>query len=131
MKKNKGFYLMMLFCCMTAGCRQSGGWKPADTPLGTRWTKKVSPENVHPEYPRPQMVREQWMNLNGLWDFDLTDLESAGPGPFARRILVPFPVESALSGIGERVGAGRSIWYRRNSLLTNCPSASPHSGMMR
>jgi hypothetical protein len=44
-------------------------WKPALGPLMTRWAKDVSPEKVHPEYPRPQMVRKNWTNLNGLWDY--------------------------------------------------------------
>src|SRR5438874_8724142 len=42
-------------------------WQPAKGPLLTRWAKDVSPERVHPEYPRPQLVRPDWLNLNGLW----------------------------------------------------------------
>jgi beta-galactosidase/beta-glucuronidase len=67
-------------------------WKPAAGPLKTRWAKDVSPDKVLPEYPRPQMVRKDWMNLNGLWDVKLSD-------GTATRILVPFAVESALSGV--------------------------------
>ena len=50
-------------------------WKPAKGPLATRWAKEVSPEKVHPEYPRPQMVRKAWQNLNGLWDYAITKKE--------------------------------------------------------
>ena len=49
----------------------SAEWKPAKGPLTTRWTKEVSPDNAHPEYPRPQMVRKDWLNLNGLWQFEI------------------------------------------------------------
>ena len=58
----------------------------------TRWAKDVSPKNALPEYPRPQMVRPDWLNLNGLWDIRLGDGTEA-------RILVPYPIESALSGV--------------------------------
>jgi len=44
-------------------------WQPAEGPLMTRWAQKISPDNVHSEYPRPQMVRKNWQNLNGLWDY--------------------------------------------------------------
>lgn len=44
-------------------------WQPAAGPLMTRWGKQVTPDNAHREYPRPQMVREDWLNLNGLWDY--------------------------------------------------------------
>src|SRR5688500_10431112 len=47
----------------------AGDWKPASAPLMTRWSKDVTPDNVLPEYPRPQMVRKDWLNLNGLWDY--------------------------------------------------------------
>ena len=67
-------------------------WKPASGSLMTRWAKDVSPKNALPEYPRPQMVRPDWLNLNGLWDIRLGDGTEA-------RILVPYPIESALSGV--------------------------------
>ncbi len=78
----------------------------------TRWADEVTPENVHPEYPRPQLVRDEWLNLNGLWDLALQPEQAGRPGTFGRDILVPFPVESALSGVMERV-EGKRLWYRR------------------
>lgn len=88
-------------------------WKPAPTPLSTRWAADVDPKSPLPEYPRPQMTREKWMSLNGLWQFAPAAGDDEAP-PFktalARRILVPFPVESSLSGIGER---HERVWYRR------------------
>jgi len=87
-------------------------WKPARTTLTTPWTGDVSPDNALPEYPRPQMVRQEWKNLNGLWDF--TMLEREGDKVVRRgQILVPYPVESALSGIGTAVGPQHLLVYRR------------------
>jgi beta-galactosidase/beta-glucuronidase len=80
--------------------------------LLTRWAADVSPENVLPEYPRPQLVREQWLNLNGLWDYTITNLNAEQPTEFEGEILVPFPIESLLSGVQERVMV-RPIWYHR------------------
>lgn len=88
-------------------------WKLAAGPLLTKWAKEISPGNVHPEYPRPQMVRPEWQNLDGLWDYAILPENSPKPGKFAGQILVPFPVESALSGVGRAVGENNRLWYRR------------------
>jgi len=87
-------------------------WQAAEGPLKTRWAKDVSPANAHPEYPRPQMVRQDWLNLNGLWDFAIANKE-ATRATFNSQILVPFPVESALSGVMRRVNENDRLWYRR------------------
>ena len=78
-----------------------GGWQKGTPPLSTPWTADVSPTNALPEYPRPQLTRPQWQNLNGLWEF-----AGAAPGelppigqPLAEQVLVPYPIESALSGV--------------------------------
>ena len=92
-------------------------WQPANIPVMTRWAKEVLPQNVHPEYPRPQMVRKEWMSLNGLWDFSICPKEVMQPEAFDRRILVPFPVESALSGVMESVRETDSLWYRRTFVV--------------
>ena len=78
-------------------------WKPAPGPLMTRWAKDVSPTNALPEYPRPQMVRKDWLNLNGLWDIQLGDDTET-------KILVPYPIESALSGVMKH---SNRMTYRR------------------
>ena len=88
-------------------------WQPVPGPLATKWAKDVSPEKVHPEYPRPQMVRKEWTNLNGLWDYAIVPAEAGQPKEFAGKILVPFPVESSLSGVMKRVGPQEKLWYRR------------------
>jgi beta-galactosidase/beta-glucuronidase len=91
---------------------RAADWKPADGPLMTRWAKEVSPDKVHPEYPRPQLVREDWLNLNGLWQLAFAAEGEAAPTgkDLPERILVPFPVESALSGVMKRA---ERLWYRR------------------
>jgi len=88
-------------------------WKPQDGPLKTRWAADVKPEKVHAEYPRPQMVREQWQNLNGLWEYAIRPKDEGRPEKLDGQILVPFPVESALSGVMKRVDEKQRLWYRR------------------
>lgn len=88
-------------------------WKPADGPLMTRWAEEVSPDNVLPEYPRPQMVRDDWTNLNGLWNYAVTDSGEDRPKEWTGKILVPFAIESALSGVMERVSPEQTLWYQR------------------
>jgi hypothetical protein len=87
-------------------------WKVADGPLLTRWAKDVRPEAPLPEYPRPQLVRSEWMNLNGLWQLGFGKEGDAPPVGKAldQRILVPYPVESALSGVMKH---SDRLWYRR------------------
>jgi hypothetical protein len=89
-----------------------GTWKPVAGKLMTRWAKDVRPDNVHQEYPRPQMKRERWQNLNGLWDYAIKPKAEAAPSAFDGKILVPFPVESALSGVAKQVGPENKLWYR-------------------
>jgi hypothetical protein len=88
-------------------------WKPAASPLMTKWGKKVTPENAWKEYPRPQLVRKDWQNLNGLWDYAITAKESHKPEKWDGQILVPFCVESALGGVGKSVSKDQNLWYRR------------------
>jgi beta-galactosidase/beta-glucuronidase len=88
-------------------------WKPAEGLLLTKWAVDVTPESVLPEYPRPQMVREEWINLNGLWDYAIVPASNNKPEKFDGEIMVPFCPESALSGIGKSVGPDNRLWYRR------------------
>ena len=88
-------------------------WQPADGPLMTRWAKDVSQENAWPEYPRPQMVRPEWTNLNGLWQYSIRPKDAQQPDQWDGRILVPFAVESALSGVMKAVAPDQKLWYRR------------------
>ena len=88
-------------------------WQPVDDQIMSRWAHDVSPDNVLPEYPRPLMVREQWINLNGLWDYTVIDRDAEKPDGFIGQILVPFPIESALSGVKKAVTPKQRLWYRR------------------
>ncbi|MGC8742254.1 MAG: sugar-binding domain-containing protein [Verrucomicrobiia bacterium] len=99
--------------CLSSFQIISGEWRIANAPLLTRWAKDVSPDNCHREYPRPTMVRSNWMNLNGLWDYAITPTNSVSPDKFEGQILVPFPIESALSGVMKRLDEKSLLWYRR------------------
>jgi arylsulfatase len=85
--------------------------------LMTRWAKQVTADNVHREYPRPQMMRKTWQNLNGSWDFALLPRSAQQPKQYRDKILVPFPVESSLSGVTKYVGQENQAWYRRSFSL--------------
>ncbi|HEY2249994.1 MAG TPA: hypothetical protein VGH74_02995, partial [Planctomycetaceae bacterium] len=92
---------------------QAAPWKAKKAPIMTRWAKDVDPAKTLPEYPRPQMTREKWHNLNGLWEYAIRPKADPQPAKFDGEILVPFPVESALSGVMQKVGADNRLWYRR------------------
>lgn len=99
-----GFFLI-------SGCQKP--WQPAEGPLLTKWAEKIAPNNVLAEYPRPQFVRDQWKNLNGLWNYAIRPKENQKPQNFDGQILVPFPVESALSNVAKAVGDTNRLWYQR------------------
>jgi hypothetical protein len=76
-------------------------WAPAGQKIKTEWAAQVDPASPLPEYPRPQMVRKNWTSLNGLWQYAILPRGQQNiPAGFAGQILVPFAVESALSGVG-------------------------------
>jgi hypothetical protein len=89
-------------------------WRMQPLHMPTRWAKQVSPHNVHKEYPRPMLVRKQWENLNGLWDYAITLKDSSKPEKFGGKILVPFPLESALSGVKGALRPDQYLWYRKS-----------------
>ena len=93
---------------------QSVQWKPAPVTLKTPWGEKVTPDNAWREYPRPQFVRERWQNLNGLWDYAITAKTAPAPTTYDGKILVPFAVESSLSGVGKSLEPDQRLWYRRS-----------------
>ena len=88
-------------------------WSPAGDKIKTQWAEKVDPVNPLPEYPRPTMEREQWSNLNGLWNYAILPKGSGVPTTFDGKILVPFAVESSLSGVQKPVGEENELWYSR------------------
>ena len=102
----------LLFCLM-AMPMAAQSWKAAPVTLTTTWGEKVTPANAWREYPRPQFVRERWENLNGLWDYAITAKTAPAPAKFDGQILVPFAVESSLSGVGKSLSPEQRLWERR------------------
>ncbi len=88
-------------------------YAPAGDKIKTEWGEKIDPNNVWNVYPRPLLERQQWENLNGLWEYAIVDMKQNSPQKYDGEILVPFPVESSLSGVGKTVGSEKNLWYRR------------------
>ena len=104
--------LSLTVAASLVGLRPADAWTMKEGPLMTRWAKDVKPDAVLPEYPRPQMVRADWLNLNGVWEYQPGHADDQLPtGKLASEILVPFPVESAISGVMEHHDR---LWYRRS-----------------
>lgn len=91
-------------------------WQPAGVKILTPWGEQLDPSLPLNEYPRPQMQRAAWENLNGLWDYAIRPVEQANGNNFTAegKILVPFAVESALSGVNRTVGKDSVLWYKRS-----------------
>ncbi len=88
-------------------------YAPAGDKIKTRWAEQVTPENVLSEYPRPMMVRPEWKNLNGLWQYAITPKAEKAPQQYEGDILVPFCIESSLSGVQKEVGPDNALWYQK------------------
>ena len=88
-------------------------WRPAGDKLKTAWADEVDPACPLPEYPRPTLVRPEWRNLNGLWDYAILPADAPQPEHFDGKILVPYPVESSLSGVQRRLTENEVLWYER------------------
>lgn len=100
---------VMLLSCLDAVAQ----YAPAGDKIKTRWAAEVKPDKVLPEYPRPLMTRQNWQNLNGLWNYAITPKDSKQPVAYDGEILVPFCIESSLSGVQKTVGADNALWYQR------------------
>jgi beta-galactosidase len=88
-------------------------WKPVSGTLLTPYGQKLDVSSVWQEYPRPQLRREKWSNLNGLWNYAIIGLEAGKPETWDGEILVPFCPESALSGVGKLLEPDQALWYQR------------------
>ena len=116
--KLKHFAFIALAASFAISCNTADktGWAPVGDRIMTQWGENLDPSEVLPEYPRPQMLRGEWMNLNGLWEYAITPAE-AEPEKMDGNILVPFAVESALSGVGRAVGENEALWYEREFIV--------------
>ncbi len=112
MRRPAWMVLALLGLTASTLCSQEPATVPAPT-LRTRWADSVSRTTPLPEYPRPQMVRRDWTNLNGFWDYAITPRNAERPGKWDGKILVPFAVESQLSGVQRAVTPEQRLWYRR------------------
>ena len=106
--KIKLLLLSMLFANMAIA-----QYAPAGDKIKTKWAAQVSPENALSEYPRPLMVRPEWKNLNGLWQYAITTKGEKAPQQYEGDILVPFCIESSLSGVQKEVGPDNALWYQK------------------
>ena len=109
MKKNFLTMLLALALCSSTFAQ----WKPAGDKIKTSWGEQLDPKNVLPEYPRPIIERNDWKNLNGLWNYAITPKGAQAPATYQGEILVPFAVESSLSGVGKMVNEKEELWYQR------------------
>lgn len=91
----------------------SAQWQPVGDKIKTQWAEEIDPANVLPEYPRPIMERTDWKNLNGLWDYAVLPVGTTEPSSFDGKILVPFAIESSLSGVQKSVGKDNELWYHQ------------------
>lgn len=112
----KIFLISSIFFCFYIPSL-SQDWKPSKVPIMTQWGESLNPNLVLPEYPRPQLVRNEWLNLNGIWNYVIRSKHLGLPENFDGKILVPFPIESALSGVGKSVGKENILWYQKNFTL--------------
>lgn len=92
---------------------EDNSWAPQGNHIKTRWAAEVDPNNPLPEYPRPLMKRDLWQNLNGLWDYAITGSNSIPGDEFDGQILVPFAIESSLSGVMRPLEPNKALWYKR------------------
>lgn len=98
-----------LMCLFTTQAQ----WKPAGEKIKTSWAENMDVNRVLPEYPRPLMVRQNWSNLNGLWSYAIRPAGETCPAKFDGNILVPFAVESSLSGVQKELKDNQELWYTR------------------
>ena len=105
--------ILLLCGALLCAFASKAQWQPAGDKIKTEWSETVNPKQVLPEYPRPQMVRGEWSNLNGEWEYAIRVKGGVEPTAYDGNILVPFAVESSLSGVQKTVGTDNELWYKR------------------
>jgi hypothetical protein len=108
----------LIFLSVSCTHKKEINWKIAENPILTKWAADVDPLKPWLKYPRPDMVRNEWMDLNGLWNYAIT-AKGVRPEKWDGSILVPYPVESALSGVRKKVTEKENLWYKRTFTIPN------------
>jgi len=113
MTKRTIISLAFMATALLNSCKQQEiQWTPAGDHMKSKWVSQVDPTDPLNEYPRPQMVRKEWKSLNGLWSYSITAGGEAQMGESDGRILVPFALESSLSGVGRALAPDQALWYK-------------------
>ena len=117
---------LLAAAALLLGSSGSAQWQPAGDKIKTPWAEKVDPACPLNEYPRPLAERARWKNLNGLWNYSIVPAGTPA-GAYDGQILVPFAVESSLSGVGKRLGAENELWYARptGTATGYCSTSAP------
>ena len=108
----KKLIILISITCFAFLQSEAQTWQPVGDKIKSRWAKNVNVSNAWQEYPRPQLVRVDWQNLNGLWDYAIQLKGGKAPNVFQGKILVPFCVESSLSGVGKPLTPDDELWYK-------------------
>ncbi|MDE5684583.1 MAG: beta-galactosidase, partial [Muribaculaceae bacterium] len=109
----KKVYVSILAMAAALAPFAAGAWTPVGDHISTSWSADVNPEKPWNVYPRPIMERTAWENLNGLWQYAIVPQADAEPAQWQGEILVPYAVESSLSGVGKNVKNNEALWYNR------------------
>lgn len=104
--------ILTSFCTLLISASALAQWQPVGNKIKTSWAEDIDPAQVLSEYPRPIMERADWKNLNGLWKYSVTPINKV-PVSFTGQILVPFAIESSLSGVGRRLSDSEELWYQK------------------
>lgn len=104
-------YIVTIIALVATHVVNAQQWQPQGNKIKTKWVEQVDPNKTLPEYPRPIMERDKWKNLNGLWDYAIQPVGKTAPSKYDGKILVPFAVESSLSGVMKEVGSANELWY--------------------
>lgn len=110
----KRYFLSLAMLVAFAFAANAADWSIKQGPMMTKWSEHIDPANVLPEYPRPQMERDSWLNLNGVWDLrkGVKGEDYSSSFTYDKKILVPYPIESAISGVMEKAD-NMCYWYKR------------------
>jgi beta-galactosidase/beta-glucuronidase len=119
--KIKNLFILLFSVSSMAHMSHAQDWKPAGDKIKTSWAERVNPQKPHPEYPRPQLIRDNnWVNLNGLWSYKIENKDVSNiPTTWDGKILVPYAVESALSGVGKKLTKDQALWYKNEITVSN------------